>query len=134
MIGYLYGQYKKLRNEWVGILTGKPAGFGGSNIRPEATGYGLVYFTQHIMVRRRTTSNYSWSGGLVFVRPTGCRLRAARSCLQWSAAMLPRDHHACDCQQSASSSSLWPSRGLHRSSTSDKHTFRSCRRAVRRTR
>ena len=51
MIGYLYGQYKKLRNEWVGILTGKPAGFGGSNIRPEATGYGLVYFTQHLMVR-----------------------------------------------------------------------------------
>ena len=51
VIGFLFGQYKRLRNEWVGILTGKPDGFGGSNIRPEATGYGLVYFTQHIMVR-----------------------------------------------------------------------------------
>ena len=51
VIGYLFGQYKKLRNEWAGILTGKPYGFGGSNIRPEATGYGLVYFTQHILVR-----------------------------------------------------------------------------------
>lgn len=38
VIGYLYGQYKRLRNEFTGVLTGKPFEFGGSNIRPEATG------------------------------------------------------------------------------------------------
>lgn len=42
-IGYLFGQYKKVRNQWHGILTGKGASWGGSLIRPEATGYGLVY-------------------------------------------------------------------------------------------
>lgn len=52
VIGYLFGQYKRLRNEWTGILTGKPTGFGGSNIRPEATGYGLVYFAQHLLKSR----------------------------------------------------------------------------------
>lgn len=42
-IAFMFGQYKKLRNEWVGILTGKGLTWGGSNIRPEATGYGVVY-------------------------------------------------------------------------------------------
>lgn len=52
VIGYLYGQYKRLRNEFTGVLTGKPFEFGGSNIRPEATGYGLVYFTRCILQER----------------------------------------------------------------------------------
>ena len=43
-IGFLFGQYKKLRNEFVGVLTGKALNWGGSLIRPEATGYGAVYF------------------------------------------------------------------------------------------
>lgn len=43
-IGYLFGMYKKIRNEFVGVLTGKGQGWGGSLIRPEATGYGLIYF------------------------------------------------------------------------------------------
>ncbi len=43
-IGYLFGQYKRLANEFSGVLTGKDVGFGGSFIRPEATGYGTVYF------------------------------------------------------------------------------------------
>ena len=43
-IGFLFGQYKKLRNEFTGVLTGKGVGWGGSLIRPEATGYGSVYF------------------------------------------------------------------------------------------
>lgn len=42
-IGYMFGQYKKLRNQWEGVLTGKGLSWGGSLIRPEATGYGLVY-------------------------------------------------------------------------------------------
>lgn len=55
VIGYLFGQYKRIRNEWTGVLTGKPFGFGGSNIRPEATGYGLVYFTRSILEDRLGT-------------------------------------------------------------------------------
>jgi glutamate dehydrogenase (NADP+) len=56
VIGYLYGQYKKIRNEFTGVLTGKPFVFGGSNIRPEATGYGLVYFTQNLLQGRMSDS------------------------------------------------------------------------------
>lgn len=48
-IGFLYGQYKRLRNEFTGVLTGKGLTYGGSLIRPEATGYGNVYFTQNML-------------------------------------------------------------------------------------
>jgi glutamate dehydrogenase (NADP+) len=48
-IGFMFGQYKKLRNEFTGVLTGKGMAWGGSLIRPEATGYGTVYFAQHMM-------------------------------------------------------------------------------------
>ncbi|MDR0330405.1 MAG: NADP-specific glutamate dehydrogenase [Chitinispirillales bacterium] len=48
-IGYMYGMYKKLRNEFTGVLTGKKLGWGGSLIRPEATGYGCVYFCDEMM-------------------------------------------------------------------------------------
>lgn len=48
-ISYLYGQYKRLRQFDAGVLTGKPLAFGGSLIRPEATGYGLVYFTENML-------------------------------------------------------------------------------------
>eukprot|EP00121_Abeoforma_whisleri_P013944 Awhi_evm1s12864 len=48
-IGYLFGQYKRLRNEFTGVLTGKAINWGGSLIRPEATGYGCVYFTKHML-------------------------------------------------------------------------------------
>lgn len=47
-IGYLFGAYKKLKNEFTGMLTGKGVNWGGSFIRPEATGYGLVYFVEHV--------------------------------------------------------------------------------------
>ena len=50
-IGYLFGQYKRIRNEFTGVLTGKGLTFGGSLIRPEATGYGLVYFLDEMMKR-----------------------------------------------------------------------------------
>ena len=48
-IGYLFGQYKRLKNEFTGVLTGKGVSWGGSLIRPEATGYGVVYFTQEML-------------------------------------------------------------------------------------
>ena len=48
-IGFLFGQYKRLRNEFTGVLTGKGLGWGGSLIRPEATGFGAVYFVQHML-------------------------------------------------------------------------------------
>ncbi|MDO8603636.1 MAG: NADP-specific glutamate dehydrogenase [Candidatus Omnitrophota bacterium] len=51
-IGYMFGQYKRLRNEFVGVLTGKGLGWGGSLIRPEATGYGCVYFVQEMLKTR----------------------------------------------------------------------------------
>ncbi|MBP5134672.1 MAG: NADP-specific glutamate dehydrogenase [Paludibacteraceae bacterium] len=48
-VGYMFGQYKRLRNEFVGVLTGKGLSFGGSLIRPEATGYGDTYFAQYML-------------------------------------------------------------------------------------
>jgi len=48
-IGYLFGQYKRIRNEFTGVLTGKGLAFGGSLVRPEATGFGSVYFAQHML-------------------------------------------------------------------------------------
>jgi glutamate dehydrogenase (NADP+) len=51
-IGYLFGQYKRLRNEFTGVLTGKALSYGGSLIRPEATGYGNVYFAQNMLETR----------------------------------------------------------------------------------
>jgi len=50
-IGFLFGAYKKLRNEFVGMLTGKGLNWGGSYIRPEATGYGLIYFVLHMIAK-----------------------------------------------------------------------------------
>ena len=51
-IGYLFGQYKRLRNEFTGVLTGKNVRWGGSLIRPEATGYGCVYFAQNMLATK----------------------------------------------------------------------------------
>jgi glutamate dehydrogenase (NADP+) len=52
-IGYLFGQYKRLKNEFVGVLTGKALNWGGSLIRPEATGYGAVYFAEEMLKTRK---------------------------------------------------------------------------------
>ncbi|THV07142.1 NADP-specific glutamate dehydrogenase [Dendrothele bispora CBS 962.96] len=50
-IGFLFGQYKKLRNEFVGVLTGKGGSWGGSRVRPEATGYGVIYYVEHMIAK-----------------------------------------------------------------------------------
>jgi glutamate dehydrogenase (NADP+) len=66
-IGYLFGQYKKIRNEFCGILTGKALGWGGSLIRPEATGYGCVYFAQEML----KTKKESFKGKVCAVSGSG---------------------------------------------------------------
>ena len=54
-IGFMFGQYKRLRNEFTGVLTGKGLNWGGSLIRPEATGYGCVYFVQEMLKTKDTS-------------------------------------------------------------------------------
>ena len=54
-IGFLFGRYKKLKNEFTGVLTGKGLNWGGSLVRPEATGYGAVYFAQEMLATRKQT-------------------------------------------------------------------------------
>ena len=54
-IGYMFGQYKRIRNVFTGVLTGKGLAYGGSLIRPEATGYGVVYFTQQMLKTKGET-------------------------------------------------------------------------------
>ena len=66
-IGYLFGQYKRLNSEFTGVLTGKGVSWGGSLIRPEATGYGVVYFTQQMLA----TKNSSLEGKKVVVSGSG---------------------------------------------------------------
>lgn len=66
-IGYMFGQYKRIRNEFTGVLTGKSHGWGGSLLRPEATGYGLVYFTAEML----GTKGESLKGKTVTVSGSG---------------------------------------------------------------
>jgi glutamate dehydrogenase (NADP+) len=66
-IGYMFGQYKRLRNEFTGVLTGKGRNWGGSLIRPEATGYGTVYFAKEMLA----TKGDSFNGKIVAVSGSG---------------------------------------------------------------
>ncbi|HIC31646.1 MAG TPA: NADP-specific glutamate dehydrogenase [Flavobacteriaceae bacterium] len=66
-IGYMFGQYKRLKNEFTGVLTGKGLSYGGSLIRPEATGYGCVYFAKNMLA----TKNDSFEGKTVVISGSG---------------------------------------------------------------
>ncbi|PNQ74925.1 NADP-specific glutamate dehydrogenase [Hanstruepera neustonica] len=66
-IGYMFGQYKRLRNEFTGVLTGKGLSYGGSLIRPEATGYGCVYFAKNMLA----TKGDSFEGKTVVISGSG---------------------------------------------------------------
>ena len=66
-IGYMFGQYKRIRNEFTGVLTGKARNWGGSLIRPEATGYGTVYFAKEMLA----TKGDSFNGKTVVVSGSG---------------------------------------------------------------
>jgi len=66
-IGYMFGQYKRIRNEFTGVLTGKARNWGGSLIRPEATGYGTVYFAKEMLA----TKNETFQGKVVAISGSG---------------------------------------------------------------
>jgi len=68
-VAYLFGAYKKFRNEFVGVLTGKGMDWGGSYIRPEATGYGLIYYVLHMI--KRSCPQYSLSEKTTLVAISG---------------------------------------------------------------
>ena len=84
-IGFLFGMYKKIRNEFTGVLTGKGRSWGGSLIRPEATGYGTVYFAQSML----KTMNTSFEGKNVVISGSGNVAQyAAEKALQLGAKVL----------------------------------------------
>ncbi|OAM30578.1 glutamate dehydrogenase [Eikenella sp. NML03-A-027] len=84
-IGYLYGQYKRVRNEFTSVLTGKGLSYGGSLIRPEATGYGTVYFTESMLKTRKD----SIKGKRVVISGSGNVAQfAAQKALQLGAKVL----------------------------------------------
>ena len=84
-IGYMFGQYKKLKKEFTGVLTGKGLSWGGSLIRPEATGYGTVYFAENML---NHVSN-SIKGKTVIISGSGNVAQyAAETCIQLSAKVI----------------------------------------------
>jgi glutamate dehydrogenase (NADP+) len=84
-IGYMFGQYKKLKKEFTGVLTGKGLSWGGSLIRPEATGYGTVYFAQNML--KHISNNIK--GKTVIISGSGNVAQyAAEKCIQLSAKVI----------------------------------------------
>jgi glutamate dehydrogenase (NADP+) len=84
-IGFMFGMYKKLNNTFTGVLTGKGASWGGSLIRPEATGYGTVYFAQNMLLRKED----SFAGKKVVISGSGNVAQyAAEKALELGATVL----------------------------------------------
>ncbi|MCB9017104.1 MAG: NADP-specific glutamate dehydrogenase [Paludibacteraceae bacterium] len=84
-VGFMFGQYKRLRNEFVGVLTGKGLSFGGSLIRPEATGYGTTYFAQYML----ETKGDSLKGKRVAISGSGNVAQyAVEKCTQMGATVV----------------------------------------------
>jgi len=87
-IGYLFGQYKRLRNSFQGVLTGKGLDWGGSLIRPEATGYGVVYYVEK-MIERATQGSETIKGKTVLISGSGNVAQyAALKCIELGAHVL----------------------------------------------
>ncbi len=85
-VGYLFGQYKRLRNEFTGVITGKGLSFGGSLARTEATGFGLCYFTQEMLKHFKNTD---FSGKKVIVSGSGnVALHAAQKAVELGAKVV----------------------------------------------
>jgi glutamate dehydrogenase (NADP+) len=100
-IGYMFGQYKKLKKEFTGVLTGKGLSWGGSLIRPEATGYGTVYFAENML----NHVNNSVKGKTIVISGSGNVAQfAAEKCIQLSAKVI---------SLSDSSGSIYDSEGIN---------------------
>jgi glutamate dehydrogenase (NADP+) len=100
-IGYMFGQYKKLKKEFTGVLTGKGLSWGGSLIRPEATGYGTVYFAENML----NHVNNSVKGKTIVISGSGNVAQfAAEKCIQLSAKVV---------SFSDSSGSIYDSKGIN---------------------
>ena len=85
-IGYMFGQYKRLKNEFTGVLTGKGISWGGSMIRPEATGYGAVYFAENMLSNK---SDGLQGKNIVISGSGNVAQYAAEKCIQLGAKVLP---------------------------------------------
>ncbi len=84
-IGFLFGQYKRLTNTYTGVLTGKGVGWGGSHVRTEATGYGLVYFVSHMLADRKE----DWADKRVVISGSGnVAIYAAQKCESLGATVI----------------------------------------------
>lgn len=85
-VGYMFGAYRRERNRWEGVLTGKGGSWGGSLIRPEATGYGLVYYVGHML---EYAGKGSWAGKRVAVSGSGNVAQyAALKCIELGATIV----------------------------------------------
>lgn len=85
-IGYLFGAYKKFTNKWEGVLTGKGGTWGGSLIRPEATGYGLIYYVEHML---RHAGQGTFAGKRVAISGSGNVAQyAALKCIELGATVV----------------------------------------------
>ena len=90
-VAFMFGAYKQIRNEWTGILTGKGFDFGGSRIRPEATGYGLVYYVTHMLKEAR---NEDWTGKRVAISGAGNVAQVSGHCLPIRRSLVPQARSA----------------------------------------
>jgi glutamate dehydrogenase (NADP+) len=85
-VGYMFGTYRRARNQWEGVLTGKGLSWGGSLIRPEATGYGLVYYTGHMLEHAGAGG---WAGKRVAISGSGNVAQyAALKCIELGATVV----------------------------------------------
>ncbi len=100
-IGFMFGQYKRLQNQFTGVLTGKGRNWGGSLIRPEATGYGVVYFTQYVLAENHD----QLKGKTVAISGSGNVAQYAfQKCIQEGAKVV---------SLSDSSGTIYAPKGLH---------------------
>ena len=87
--GFLFGQYKAIKNEWVGMITGKGLDWGGSHVRPEATGYGLVYYVEHMIKHAEGEGSKGFAGKTIAISGSGQVAQfAALKCMELGAIVL----------------------------------------------
>jgi glutamate dehydrogenase (NADP+) len=90
--GFLFGQYKRLKNEWTGMITGKALDWGGSHVRPEATAYGLIYYVEHMIKfaeEQSGSESKGFAGKRVVISGSGQVAQfAALKCIELGAVVL----------------------------------------------